>query len=225
MSYLKRLARAPQSAPIPGSNQVANSAGGFSWAVDDWARLRRFLILGSAGGSFYHGEWKLTHENATAVGRCLDADGPRTVDEIVAVSDAGRAPKNDPAIFALAMAAGAGDEATRKAALAALSRVCRTSTHLFQFASFVEGFRGWGRSLRRAVGAWYGDRSPESLAYQAVKYRSHEGMTHRDLLRLAHPPVHVGSGNPTMELRDEHLRLFEWIVRGGETGGLPRIAA
>jgi 60 kDa SS-A/Ro ribonucleoprotein len=223
MSYLKRLARVPQSAPIPGSNQTANSAGGFSWAVDDWARLRRFLILGSEGGTFYAGEWKLTRENATAVERCIDADGPRTVDEIVAVSDAGRAPKNDPAIFALAMAAGAGDEATRKAALAALARVCRTSTHLFQFASFVEGFRGWGRSLRRAVGAWYGDRSPESLAYQAVKYRRREGMTHRDLLRLAHPAVRVGSGNPTMELGDEHLRLFEWIVRGGETDGLPRI--
>src|SRR5262249_29355461 len=159
MSYLKRLARVPQSAPIPGSNQVANSAGGFSWAVDDWARLRRFLILGSEGGSFYAGEWKLTRENATAVERCLDADGPRTVEEIVAVSDAGGAAKNDPAIFALAMAAGAGDEATRKAALAALASVCRTSTHLFQFASFVEGFRGWGRSLRRAVGAWYSARS------------------------------------------------------------------
>src|SRR5262249_7484546 len=109
------------------------------------------------------------------------------------------------------------------AALAALASVCRTSTHLFQFASFVEGFRGWGRSLRRAVGAWYSARSPESLAYQAVKYRKREGMTHRDLLRLAHPAVRVGSGHPTMDLGAEHLRLFEWIVRGGETDGLPRI--
>ena len=55
MSYLKRLStrRAPQSAPIPGTAQVPNSAGGFAWAVDDWARLRRFLILGSEGGSYY----------------------------------------------------------------------------------------------------------------------------------------------------------------------------
>ena len=53
------------------------------------------------------------------------------------------------------MAAGLGDEATRRAALEALPRVCRISTHLFQFATFVEGFRGWGRSLRRAVGGWY----------------------------------------------------------------------
>ena len=41
MSYLKRFGtrRVPQSAPIPGSAQVPNSAGGFAWAVDDWTRL------------------------------------------------------------------------------------------------------------------------------------------------------------------------------------------
>src|ERR1700722_3371086 len=172
MSYLKWQSRRrrPQSAPIPGSNQVANTAGGFAWAVDDWARLRRFLILGSEGGSYYAGEPTLTRECVEALERCLVVDGARAVAEIVAVSDAGRAPKNDPAILALAMAAGVGDEATRTAALDALSQVCRTSTHLFQFASFVEGFRGWGRSLRRAVGDWYARQSPDSLAYQAVKY-------------------------------------------------------
>ena len=165
MTYLNRVARrpAPQSAPIPGSNQVANSAGGFAWAIDCWARLRRFLILGSEGGSHYAGEWKLSRENAGAVEACIAEDGVRAVAEIVGVSDAGRAPKNDPAIFALAMAAGSRDEPTRKAALEALPRMCRTSTHLFQFATFVEAFRGWGRSLRRAIGGRYASRSAESL--------------------------------------------------------------
>src|SRR5262249_57926832 len=61
MSYLKRLSkgRAPQSAPIPGSGQVPNSADGFAWAVDDWARLRRFLIPRPPGGGCYPGEWEL----------------------------------------------------------------------------------------------------------------------------------------------------------------------
>src|SRR6186997_179366 len=157
MSYLKKhqTRRAPQWLPIPGSTQTPNSAGGYAWAVDDWTRLRRFLVLGSEGGSYYASQWTLTRKNAQAVERCLDADGPRTVAEIVRISAEGRAPKNDPAIFALAMAAGLGDEPTRKAALAALAQVCRTGTHLFQFATFVEGFRGWGRALRRAVGGWY----------------------------------------------------------------------
>src|SRR5471032_998211 len=128
MNYLTRLAKAPQSAPLRG-DQVRNSAGGYAWAVDDWARLRRFLILGSEGGSYYAGEWKLTRENVAALERCLEADGLRAVAEIAAVSEAGRAPKNDPAVFALALAAGAADATTRKAALAALPRVCRTATH------------------------------------------------------------------------------------------------
>jgi 60 kDa SS-A/Ro ribonucleoprotein len=225
MSYLKRFGthRVPQSAPIPGSGQVPNSAGGHVWAFDDWARLRRFLILGTEGGSYYAAESTLTRENAEALRRCLAEDGTRTVAEIIRVSDEGRAPKNDPAIFALAMAAGSSDEATRKAALDALPQVCRTGTHLFRFATFVEGFRGWGRSLRRAVGRWYAARSTESLAYQAVKYRQREGVTHRDLLRLAHPAERVSAGNPQLEVSEEHARLFEWIVRGGETDGLPRV--
>ena len=225
MSYLKRVStlRAPQLAPIPRSGQVANSAGGYAWAIDCWSRLRSFLILGSEGGSYYAGEWKLTRKNAKAVEQCVREDGVRAVAEIVAVSKAGRAPKNDPAIFALALAAGLGDEATRRAALDALAQVCRTSTHLFQFVTFVEGFRGWGRSLRRAVGGWYAGCSPDELAYQVVKYRRRGGVTHRDVLRLAHPAGRVSAGNPTLELGDEHRRLFEWIVRGGSTDGLPRI--
>src|SRR4029079_7735336 len=105
--------RVPQWAPLAG--QVKNSNAGYSWPVDDWARLRRFLILGTEGGSYYASEWKLTRKNAEAVERCVGEDGKRTVAEIVRVSQEGRAPKNDPALFALALAAGAGDEATRKA--------------------------------------------------------------------------------------------------------------
>src|SRR5919198_502524 len=225
MSYLKHhgTRRVPQKTPIPGSEQAPNSAGGFAWGLDDWTRLRRFLILGSEGGSYYASEWTLTRENAQAVERCLAEDGPRAVAEIASVSDEGRAPKNDPAIFALAMAAGLGDEPTRKAALAALPQVARTGTHLFQFATFVEGVRGWGRSLRRAVGRWYAAQPADALAYQAVKYRQREGVTHRDLLRLAHPAEQVSAGNPTLEVTGDHARLFEWIVRGGETDGLPRV--
>jgi 60 kDa SS-A/Ro ribonucleoprotein len=223
MSYLKRhgTRRVPQWAPVPG--QVANSAGGFAWAVDVWTRLRRFLILGSEGGSYYASEWSLTRENAQAVEECVREDGLRAVAEIVRVSTEGRAPKNDPALYALALAAGAGDVETRRAALAALPQVARTGTHLFQFALFVEGFRGWGRALRRAVGRWYAAQPVGALAYQAVKYRQRVGVTHRDLLRLAHPAGRVGAGNPTVDVSDEHARLFEWIVRGGTFDGLPRL--
>ncbi len=165
----------------------------------------------------------LTRENAQAVERCILEDGLRAVSEISLVSEEGRAPKNDPTLFALAMAAGLGDQRTRRAALAALPRVARTGTHLFRFATFVEQFRGWGRSLRRAVGRWYAGRPVDALAYQAVKYRQRDGVTHRDLLRLSHPADVVSAGNPSLEVSPEHAALFEWIVRGTAADGLPRI--
>jgi 60 kDa SS-A/Ro ribonucleoprotein len=174
----------PQSEPIPGSGQVPNSSGGYAFAVDEWAQLNRFLILGCEGGSYYATEHTLTIENAKAVVACLDEDAARAVRTIVEVSDSGRAPKNDPAVFALAIAAGMGH-----AALAgeALPKVCRTGTHLFQFAEAVQNFRGWGRVLRRAVGAWYTGQTAEDLAYGVAKYQQRNGWSHRDLLRLAHP--------------------------------------
>jgi 60 kDa SS-A/Ro ribonucleoprotein len=63
----------------------------------------------------------------------------------------------------------------------------------------------------------------DALAYQAVKYRQRDGVTHRDVLRLAHPAGRVSAGNPTLDVSAEHARLFEWIVRGGSAEGLPRI--
>lgn len=206
-AYNKKVT--PQSQPIPGTNQIPNSAGGFAFPVDDWTRLRRFLILGSEGGSYYAAERTLTAENAAAVQRCIQADGERTVREIATISNAGRAPKNDPAIFALSLAASLGDEATRRAALDALPVVCRTGTHLFHFAQFVDGMRGWGRGLRAAVGKWYSEKSVKEVAYQAVKYGQRDGWSHRDLLRLAHP-------KPDSDAR---RILYHWITQGWERIG------
>lgn len=177
----------PQRAPIPGAGQVPNSAGGYAWIVTPWDRLDRFLILGSEGGTYYIGERALTLENATSVAECIAQDGPRVVARAAEISESGRAPRNDPALFVLAMAAGLGDEATRAAAFAALPRVARTGTHLFHFLRFVGGFRGWGRGVRRAVAAWYTGKEPRELAYQLLKYPSRDGWSHRDALRLAHP--------------------------------------
>ncbi len=177
----------PQREPIPGSTQVPNSAGGYAWAISNWDRLDRFLVLGSEGGTYYVGERKLTLENAHAVAECLSEDGPRVVARAVEMSESGRAPKNDPALFVLAMAAGLGDPATRAAALQALPRVARTGTHLFHWLQYVRGFRGWGRGVRRAVAGWYTQKPARELAYQLLKYPSRDGWSHRDALRLAHP--------------------------------------
>jgi 60 kDa SS-A/Ro ribonucleoprotein len=210
MSYLNKwinLNRTPQSAPIPGS--APNSASGFAFAVDAWTRLDRFLILGSEGGSYYASERKLTLENARALEECLRLDGQRAVARIVAVSDQGRAPRNDPALFALALAAKRGDLPTRRAAFAALPRVARIGTHLFHFAEFVKALGGWGRGTMRAFARWYTDMDAGRLALQAMKYQSRDGWSHRDLLRKAHPVTG----------EERRQALFHWMTRGWESVG------
>ena len=196
----------PQSKIVPGKNQVMNNAGGAVFQLTKWEYLMRFLILGSEGGTYYVGEHKLTRDNAKNVEACILENGKKVVDMCIEVSDAGRAPKNDPAIFALAMVAGIGDEVSRKYALDNLYKVCRIGTHLFHFADYVQEFRGWGHGLRRAIGRWYTERPTDKLAMQLVKYQSRDGWSHRDLIRLAHP--HTQDAQKNFALR--------WAVKGIE---------
>jgi len=204
--YATRLARlvTPQAEPIPGTAQVPNSAGGYAWPVDEWTRFDRFLIFGSERGTYYIRERTLTAENAMNVRVALEEDGPRAVRRIVEISTAGRAPSNDPALFALAMCAGFGNDATRAMALEALPEVARTATHLFHFLQYIRAFRGWGRGVRRAVGRWYTAKPAPAIAYQMLKYQARDGWTHRDALRLAHPKA------PTVG----HDVLFRYATKG-----------
>ena len=209
MVYLTQVygAPAPQSEPLPGreGEVVQNFAGGMVFPVDDFMRLRRFLVLGTEGGSYYAAERKLTVENANAVKRCVEIDGHRVVDEAVRASR-GVAPRNGPPLFVLAMAASFGDDDVRRYALSALPQVARTGSHLFRFVEYADAMRGWGKGLRRAIGAWYeaqGGVAP--AAYQMVKYRQRNGWTHRDLLRKAHPS---GKDNPDFDA------LYAWVTQG-----------
>jgi 60 kDa SS-A/Ro ribonucleoprotein len=222
MSYLSSALEPATQLERSHPSQVQNSAGGYTFAVDDWARLRRFLVLGAAGGTYYASERKLVRDNAAVVSRLAAGDGVRLVGEIAALSESGVAPKNDPAILALAVAARTGDDATRAAAYKALPRVCRIGTHLYHFVEFANEIGGWGRGFKRAVASWFLDRDAESLAYQLVKYQQRDGWSARDLLRLSHA-VPTSQG---------HDALFSWAVSGfdgaaaaGKSDTLPPIIA
>ncbi|GAB3465310.1 TROVE domain-containing protein [Actinophytocola sediminis] len=182
--------------------QEPNNAGGHTFTIDNLARLRRFLVLGTDGGTYYADAPELTSDNAEVVLELARTNTTELVAELIAVSQAGRAPKQQPTLFALAAACALGDDDGRRTALAALPLVARTGTHLFLFARYVEQFRGWGRGLRRAVANWYLDKPVPDVAFQAVKYQQREGWSHRDLLRLAHPRTDD----------DQRTRLFRWIL-------------
>ncbi|MBL0338795.1 MAG: TROVE domain-containing protein [Rhodospirillaceae bacterium] len=200
MIFPSKKGKTPQNQPLP--EQIANQAGGFYYALDDWIRLDRFLILGSDSGTYYVAPKQLTKDNAQLVVQLLKTDGIRVVERIVEMSSKGRAPKNDSALFALALAAAADDVKTRQAALAALPKVARTGAHLLMFISFVHPLRGWGRSLRKAFANWFLDMPVENLSLQSVKYRQRDGWSLRDTLRLSHV-------RPTEE---KQTALIDWIV-------------
>lgn len=204
----------PQNQPVPGRNdQVKNSAGGFVFEISDAERLRRFLILGTDAGTYYTNAADLTRANAEVPIR-MALDEPDTLlSTILDVSLRGAAPKQNATLFALAIACSFGDLDFRQKALAALPKIARTGTHLFIFARYVEQFRGWGRSLRRSVGDWYMSKTPEQVAYQAVKYRQREGWSHRDLLRLSHPQSGDAELNAT----------FDWITHNSLGEETPKL--
>jgi len=176
----------PQSEPIR-EDQVKNSAGGFVWSVDGWTRLDRFLILGTEGGTYYANEQKITRENAKSIVDLIKQDGERVVARVVEISHAGRAYKNDAALFVLALCFAEGDTATKSAAKDALPKVARIGTHLFTFLEYANSLRGWGRGLKSAVTEWYEKQTADRLALQITKYKERNGWSHRDVLRLAHP--------------------------------------
>jgi 60 kDa SS-A/Ro ribonucleoprotein len=205
----------PQSVPLDAS-QVPNHAGGFVWAIPASKQVIRFLILGS-GDTFYQAGACAASECCTAVFEmCSTEAGHAELLELIkSVSVHGRAPKQEPTLLALAAAiVHAPSPAAKSAALDSVSVVARIPTHVFALIGHVTSMsqaahnsKGWGRGLRRAVGNWYTSKSGRELAMQMTKYKSREGWTHQDVLRM----VHVGSAS----LKDDGARLaMTFAIKG-----------
>jgi 60 kDa SS-A/Ro ribonucleoprotein len=176
----------PQTEPLrKGTPQVKNNAGGYVYKLDPQAALRRFLMLGTDGGTYYVGERDLTKQNVDLLVNVWRDQPTETADTILKISDAGLAPKVSPALFALAMGM-AGTPQARTAVEDIFPFVVRTASHLLEFVNYVNGLRGWGRSLKRTVSYWF-QKDINTLGYQVLKYQNRNGWSHRDILRLTHP--------------------------------------
>lgn len=206
---LRGTAAAPVFEPTP--LKPTNNFG-LAHMADDWLRLDRFLLIGSSEGTYYVKEAAHTLDNLEVVRACVAADGPRVVHRIVEISEAGRAPKQDPAIAAFALASVAGDAETKRLVYANFGRVLRIPTHQLHFAAYREAIGGgWGAGLRRAYGRLFNDATPRDLAYDAVKYQSRDGWALWDLLRLARPTPVDGA----------HDALFRYLKNGTIGEGMP----
>ncbi|QNN99200.1 Ro-like RNA binding protein [Streptomyces phage Faust] len=176
----------PVNRRTPGrTDEVVNNTGGFTFKVNDKSRLERFLILGTDKGTYYVNEPKLTAQNVKVVTDLIQQNERMVVDTTVDVSTSGRALKNSPALFTMAKVMTEGQD--KAYARAAVQKVARTSTHLYEYGEYIESLGGWGRAKRQSVAEWYESKDASDLSYQAVKYRQRNGWTHRDLFRLSHP--------------------------------------
>jgi len=225
--YAKNVARprTPQRKRAK-STQIQNRSGGYVFTANEWTRLNRFLIIGNENGSYYASERELTMENYECIKRCLALDAKRTVDIIVEISDAGRAVKNDPAIFALAVCSVYGDEKTKAYANKVMSKVARFSTALFSWIDAVNTLKNGrkGKGMLRAIGRWYTEKDAVKLAYQVCKYpsRSVAGhkWSHADLLRMARitrPSENKKSSRngPALTIPSEdHATVFDYALHG-----------
>lgn len=214
---------AKQNVTVSRKGQVQNNAGGFSFPVDNWKRLLRFLILGSVHGTYYTSPTQLTLDNVTALIECLREDERRAVEIIVDVSVNNRAAKLAPSIFAFAIASSPNMWDNRGVAMGFalhqknFNAVLRTASHLFEYLNYITEFkmRGWGSMFKTAVANWYLSKNVDQVAYQMVKYQQRYGWSHRDVLRSAHPEA----------ISEQMNNLFHWAVNGTPTNFTPIIDA
>lgn len=214
-AYTRALAPSAVTENIPGT--IKNHDGGAVYAIDDMARAKRFLIIGTDGGTYYQSERDLTRENLEVLRR-LAADKPlEFVDLIRDVSVRGLAPKLDPQLFALAICT-ATPGAARQEAYRLFPVIIRTGSHLLTWAKYHKALGGKvSRSWRRTVSDWYQERNIDSLAYQLAKYGQREGWAQKDLIDMSH----ALAGGPDPEV----AAVLRWARGEKDVQGLPKLIA
>ena len=193
------------------ARQAKNNGGGYSYVVSPLDQVKRFVILGSEGGTFYVNERSLTLQNADCVKRAVAENGPAVVNLLAEISENGIAPKMDALLLAFAIVLANGDDATLTAAEASYGKIVRTMDHQTKLVKFIKGnkLRGMGRRLRRILGSYYTQTSVGKLALHAVKYPNRNGYSHGDLLKI----VHQGTTD------QDRLTVWNYMRNGWESVG------
>ena len=104
-------------------DQIMNNAGGYVFSIDDMNYLKRFLVLGVETNNYYVTKNQILNEASDRIKNMINTRGREVVDMIVEVSDLGLAPKNDPAVFILALCASDQNVETRRYALSKLEMI------------------------------------------------------------------------------------------------------
>lgn len=177
---------------------VINNAGGLVYSLNEYNHYARFLILGSSGSTYYCTKEMMFDESLvllrTIFGGTDVALALKCLDLTANVLKEGRSPKRDPSLFSLAIASHASALEVRKHAWKVALEQISIPTDYFKYITFAmkynltnEKKRGWGTGFKKSVIAWIlKQRDGSDMLRLFTKYESRDGMSMRDLIRLAH---------------------------------------
>lgn len=114
---------------------------------------------------------------------------------------------NSVALYFYARIISGTDGLTRRAALAGLKHAMCTSRDVLEFVYYYnQMLRGWSRSTRAAVAAWYLDSEPRMLLSRCIVTPEWRGWSHKDVMRLCHPKPETAHQRMTFRAI---LKLYE----------------
>lgn len=190
---------------IPQRNQTLNSCKKVVYKLDDLARLKRFMFLGSEKSTLYINKNDLTKENLICLENLLVQERYDDILNVI-IEFKDRSFKKDYLLYVLARCCSIklsqhtsdwGVDNIPKDFKAdcfkLTSDICGIPTHLFLFIELYEAINkrlynttGWNSYMKRMVSSWYNSKSVKDLMYHITKYQNRNNWTHRDVLRLTH---------------------------------------
>lgn len=195
--------------PITPTDAITHNLGD-AYAVDILPRLRRFLLIGSAVGTYYVASKESIKEQTWVIEQALTESPDLAIGMMLGVGSSNIAPKHDPVLFALAVAAGFDygtmelNKKYRNLAYESALEVCRIWTHVSHFLTYRSEAGVAGRGQRRFIREWFNRQRPPDLAYGAIKYPDRDGWSQRDAIILARPRPATA----------EHEAIFKYILDG-----------
>ena len=198
-----------QMSAIPGREKemVENNAGGVVFKVSDMDVVKRFLIIGTEGNTYYVNERDATKDNAGTIIKLIKSGhGKEVLDEAIRVSDEGLAKNNNYAILVLALVITYASDEIKSYAVKNVSKICRIGTHILTLVSYIKELRGWGTIVKALFNEWFKNHTTSQLAFQMLKYQNRNGVEMRDVLRLNH----------VKPIDNDQKLLFNYITGGSK---------
>lgn len=219
---------------IVGLNQTLNSCGKVVYKLDDLARLKRFMFLGSENNTLYINKNDLTKENLICLENLLVQERYDDILNVI-IEYKDRSFKKDYLLYVLARCCSIKIDEKAENVLVLkdfkadcfklTSDICGIPTHLFLFIELYEAVNkklysttGWNSYMKRMVSNWYNSKSVKDLMYHITKYQNRNNWTHRDVLRLTHiknSDIHYNNIYKYLakgeEVLTKELTLFESI--------------